>query len=226
LLGKGNAEEAGLRVLLADDHALFLEGLRTLLTLRGMQVVGLAFNGEEAVTQAQALLPDLVLMDINMPRCDGITATRRIKEALPATQIVILTMASDDEALFTALKAGASGYLLKGLDSDEFYRLLHELVQGEIPLAPGMARRILQTFVPPSEAGLPELTLQQNSVLELLAQGMTYKEIGQRLKLSERTVRYHVEQILIRLRVDSRRAAVDYYTRHFRDGLTNASSDV
>ncbi len=224
LWGKDDMDDAGVRVLLADDHALFMEGLRTLLTLRGMQVVGLAFNGEEAVVQAQSLLPDLILMDINMPRCDGITATRRIKELFPEIRVVMLTVAADDETLFAALKAGASGYLLKGLDSDEFYRLLHELIRGEVPLAPGMAQRILQNFVkteseaPVVSGVLPELTVQQNAVLELLAQGLTYKEIGQRLKLSERTVRYHLEQIVSRLQVANRRAAVDYYTRHKREG--------
>ncbi len=220
---KENKDIDGMRVLLVDDHRLFMEGLRSLLTLHGMQVVGFAVNGEEAIAQAQVLLPDLILMDINMPHCDGITATQRIKELLPATRVVILTMTANEESLFAALKAGASGYLLKGLDNDEFCRLLHELIQGEVPLASEMTQLVLGTFMKAKEissistSSQQKLTPQQNGVLELLAQGLTYKEVGQQLNLSERTVRYHLEQILIRLQVENRHAAVEYYIRHIRE---------
>ncbi|MBP8864540.1 MAG: PAS domain S-box protein [Anaerolineae bacterium] len=209
-----------MRVLLADDHQLFVEGLRTLLVARGVQVVGVAHNGLEAQVQARVLAPDVILMDVNMPLCDGIEATRRIKAELPAVKIVMLTMAADDDTLFAALQAGASGYLLKSLQGDEFQRLLQELARGEAVLAPGLAQRVLRTFTQraapsPAEAAapIPELTAQQQGILDLVAQGLTYKEVGVRLHLTERTIRYHMEQILQRLQLESKREAIAYARR-------------
>ncbi|MBN1920290.1 MAG: PAS domain S-box protein [Anaerolineae bacterium] len=213
----GATPKPGLRVLLADDHHLFVAGLRTLLAARGIQVVGIAHNGLEAQAQARALAPEIILMDVNMPICDGIEATRRIKAELPDVKIVMLTMAADDETLFAALQAGASGYLLKSLQGDEFHRLLQDLARGEAVLAPGLAQRVLTAFAqqsaaPAEEAPLPipELTRQQTAILDRLAQGLTYKEIGAQLHLSERTIRYHVGQILERLQLESRREAITY----------------
>lgn len=219
-LVQGTDSYLGLRVLLADDHSLFLEGLRTLLAAHGVQVVGVARNGQEAQAQARELRPDLILMDVNMPICDGIEATQRIKAEQPDIKIVMLTMADDDDTLFAALKAGASGYLLKNLHGSDFYRLLQELAHGEAVLAPGLAQRVLNTFTqreaaPLTEAQppIPELNAQQLTILDLVAQGLTYKEIGARLHLSERTIRYHIGQILERLQLENRRAAVTYARR-------------
>jgi len=210
----------GMRVLLVDDHHLFLEGLRTLLAARGVQVVGVARNGLEAQVQARALAPEVILMDVNMPICNGIEATQRIKAELPDVKIVMLTMAADDETLFAALQAGASGYLLKNLQGDEFHRLLQDLARGEAVLAPGLAQRVLNAFAqrgatPESEPAspIPELTRQQIAILDLVAQGLTYKEVGARLHLTERTIRYHVGQILERLQLENKREAIAYARR-------------
>ncbi len=210
------------RVLLADDHALFLAGLRNLLFSRGVQVVGMARHGEEAQALARATHPDLILMDVHMPVCDGLEATRIIHAAMPDVKIVMLTVEADDEALFGALKAGASGYLLKALQSESFFELLAQVMQGEVTLSPGLASRVLtefsrqtpQTTTAPGGKGaasaLAALTARQMEILDLVTRGLTYKEIGQRLYLSERTVRYHMGQILESLHLDSRRAAEVY----------------
>src|SRR5512135_2342519 len=135
-----------MRILLVDDSALFREALQNLLTLHGHQVVGTAGDGLEALEQARRLHPDLILMDIDMPRCDGLTATRLIKAEVPDVKIVMLTVSADDEHLFEAIKSGASGYLLKGLRARGFLELLAKVEQGEPPLSPGMAARLLDEF--------------------------------------------------------------------------------
>jgi len=206
----------GLRLLLVDDHPLFLDGLRNLLTARGLAVVGLARDGLEAQEQARRLRPDVIVMDVHMPRCDGLEATRAIKAELPDTKIVMLTVSEDEEHLFEAIKSGASGYLLKSLDANKFCALLAELAQGETPLAPGLAARILAEFarrdtVPSSRRGTMggvDLTPQQREILQRVAQGQTYKEIGAALHLTERTVKYHMGQILERLHVETRAQAI------------------
>jgi PAS domain S-box-containing protein len=210
------------RVLLADDHALFLAGLRNLLQARGVQVVGLARNGEEAQTLARTTHPDLILMDVHMPACDGLEATRIIHAEMPDVKIVMLTVEADDDALFGALKAGASGYLLKALQSEPFFELLAQVMQGEVTLSPGLASRVLTEFsrqTPQSVAApvgrettpaFAALTERQLEILDLVARGLTYKEIGQKLYLSERTVRYHMGQILESLQLENRHAAVVY----------------
>lgn len=211
----------GWRVLLADDHALFLAGLRNLLYSRGVPVVGMARNGEEAQALARATNPDLILMDVHMPVCDGLEATRAIHAEMPDVKIVMLTVEADDEALFGALKAGASGYLLKALQSEPFFELLAQVMQGEVTLSPGLASRVLTEFArQPQTAATPTerdaapafaaLTERQLEILDLVARGLTYKEVGQMLYLSERTVRYHMGQILENLQLENRRAAVVY----------------
>lgn len=212
------------RVLLADDQALFLAGLRNLLQNRGVQVVGTARNGEEALAQARAAHPDLILMDVHMPVCDGLEATRRIHAEMPDIKIVMLTVEAEDDVLFAALKAGASGYLLKALQSGPFFELLAQVMRGEVTLSPEMASRALLEFArqhepetvaaaPAAPGVMPQigmLTRRQLEILDLVAQGLIYKEVGQRLYLSERTVRYHMGQILELLQLENRRAAVLY----------------
>jgi len=212
---------AGLRLLLVDDHPLFLEGLRNLLTARGFTVVGVAHDGREAVRQAQALRPDVVVMDIQMPGCDGLEATCAIKAETPDVKIVMLTVAEDDAHLFEAIKSGASGYLLKSLDANEFCALLTGMLRGEAALAPGMAARIMAEF---SRRGdregrsyLAELTPRQEEVLGLVAQGLIYKEVAQRLHLSEKTIKYHMGQILEKLHVENRAQAIAYYVRQTQE---------
>lgn len=198
-----------LRVLLADDHPLILEGIKNLLMTRGVDVVDMAHDGEEAVELAFKLQPDVILMDVQMPRLSGPEATRRIKAELPDTKIVMLTVSAADEDLFDAIRSGASGYLLKSLNADEFFALLEELSRGEAPLAPGLAARVLAGLADPNAMlAASGLSSRQIKVLRLVAQGMTYKEVGAELHLSERTVRYHMEQIREQLGVANRAEAV------------------
>ncbi len=211
----------GLRVLLADDHPLFLDGLRNMLTAHGMNVVGLARDGVEAAEQAVAVRPDLVLLDIQMPRCDGLEAARRIKAALPAATIVMLTVAASQESLFAALKLGASGYILKSASSEHFFDTLASLLRGEPIFSPEVAARILADLAPaartPGRGGvtppLPGLTERQTAVLRLVAQGLTYKEVGACLHIAEITVKYHMGEILNHLQVQTRQEAVAYAAR-------------
>src|SRR5512138_1326078 len=135
-----------LRVLLVDDHSLFLEGLRNLLVSEGITVVGSAKDGFEALAQARRLHPDVILMDIQMPRCDGVRATRLIKAELPECKVIMLTISEDEQDLFEAVKSGASGYLLKRLDAADFFTYLAELHEGHPPFSPGLAEKILREF--------------------------------------------------------------------------------
>ena len=135
-----------MRILLVDDHALFCEALQNLLTLHGYEVVGTAGDGLEALEEARRLHPDLILMDIEMPGCDGLTGTRLIKAEMPDTKIVMLTVAQEDEVLFESLKSGASGYLLKSLRASQLLLHLDQLAAGQAALSPGLADKILEEF--------------------------------------------------------------------------------
>jgi DNA-binding NarL/FixJ family response regulator/signal transduction histidine kinase len=201
----------GVRVLLADDHPLFLDGLRNLLIARGVTVVGTARNGREALDKARALHPDVAVLDLNMPECDGLEATRAIKAELPEVKVVILTVSKDEDHLLEAIRSGASGYLLKNLDANAFCSLLVDLMQGETALAPGMAERLMAEFASPgiSEEEDP-LTSRQREVLARVAEGMTYKEVGVNLHLSESTIKYHMGQILDKLHLQNRSQAIAY----------------
>lgn len=215
-----------MRILLVDDHPLFLDGLKNLLTARGLQVVGTAHDGLEALAKARSLHPDLILMDIQMPRCDGLCATRLIMAELPEMKIVMLTMSADDDDLFEAIKSGASGYLLKTEDTEEFFSRLLDLEHGEPPLSPGLAARVLRLFnrlqvsrltgsadVKSDELPGETLSPRELEVLTLVAHGMTYKEVGVQLHLSERTIKYHMGEIIARLHLDNRAQVVDYARR-------------
>jgi DNA-binding NarL/FixJ family response regulator len=208
-----------LKILLVDDHPLFLEGIQNLLTARGLQVVGTAGDGLEALAKARALHPDLILMDVQMPRCDGLAATRMIKAEMPDVKIVMLSVSENDADLFEALKSGACGYLLKNLDARVFFDLLARVTQGEAPLAPGMTIKVLAEFA--RQAGGPAaasqesqpataLSSRQMEILTLAAQGLTYKEVGEALCLSERTIKYHVGEILKRLHLKNRAQLIAY----------------
>jgi two-component system NarL family response regulator len=210
-----------MKILLVDDHPLFLEGLQNLLTARGIEVVGTASDGLEALEKARTLRPDVILMDVQMPHCDGLAATRLIKAEMPTVKIVMLTVSEEDEDLFEAIKSGASGYLLKSLDARGFFELLSGLTRGEAPLSPGLANRILGEFarqtggtrVTPEVEGVQALTPRQIAVLTLVAQGLTYKEVGEALCLNERTVKYHMGQILERLHLENRAQVIAYAAR-------------
>ena len=209
----------GLRILLVDDHPLFLDGLRDLLKSRGLTVVGAARDGLEAQDQAEKLRPDVVVMDVNMPNCDGLEATRLIKQALPQTQVLILTVSEDEDNLYEAMKNGASGYLPKSLDVNEFVRLLASLSRGETPLTSGMALRLMRKFDSRGNAGpahdktisRPEaLTDRQWLILQSVAQGQKYKQIAAQLNLSERTVKREMGQVLELLHIENRKDVFNY----------------
>ncbi len=200
---------APLRVLLADDHPLFLEGLVNLLTTYGVTVVGAARNGLEAQELACQTRPDLIVMDIHMPLCDGIEATRHIKAEFPDQRILMLTVLAEDETLFAALQAGASGYLLKSMSAEGLFMLIAGLEDGASPIAPQLAGRALAEFrrLTRPEA---ELTRQQWRVLQRVAEGLTYRETAVQLHVSERTVKRQMKQIMDALHLSSRAEAVEY----------------
>lgn len=210
-----------LQVLLADDHRLLVEGLTNLLEAHGIEVLGIASDGIEAVALAQQLKPDLILMDIRMPHCDGLSATRQIKARQPEIKIVMLTTSAEDQDLFEAVKSGASGYLLKSMSGEAFIEALRGLEQGVPPFSPGMASKLLGEFARLAEAGEIEtgrrgdtekeqLTDRQIQVLKLVAEGLTYREVGERLALSERTVRFHMAEIMARLHLQNRSQVLAY----------------
>jgi two-component system NarL family response regulator len=208
-----------MKTLLVDDHPLFLDGLKNLLTVRGIEVVGTARDGMEALEKARTLHPEIILMDIQMPNLDGLAATRLIKAELPDVKIVMLTMSAEDEDLFEAIKCGACGYLLKTLDVDEFFSLFVGLARGEVPLSPGLAGKVLEEFVRQAmesksikrvESKTEALSARQIQVLTLVAQGLTYKEVGAKLCLAERTIKYHIGEIVERLHLENRSQAIQY----------------
>jgi len=215
-----------MRVLLVDDHSLMVEGLTNLLTAHGIDVVGAAGDGLEALAAARRCRPDLILMDIRMPRCDGLAATRLIKAQMPELRIVILTTSAEDDDLFEAIKSGACGYLLKSMSGRQFTEALLGLEEGVPPFSPGLAAKILHEFArqaakgdgteapaqaaPSAEGAGAELTERQIEVLKAVAAGLTYKEVGAELALSERTVRYHMAEIMDRLHLENRSQVIAY----------------
>ncbi len=209
----------GLRLLLVDDSPIFLEGLRNLLMARGLTVIGTAHDGLEAQEKARELRPDVIVMDVTMPRCNGLEATRLIKAEFPKIKIVMLTVSEEDDHLFEAIQNGASGFLLKGMDANEFCTLLARLTHGEALLTPGAASRLMSEFSRartgnPSTRDTDEsITERQWQILDLVARGLTYKETGLALHLSEKTVKYHMAQILARLRLKNRTQAIAYARR-------------
>jgi DNA-binding NarL/FixJ family response regulator len=230
------------RVLLVDDHALLLEGLQSLLEAHGIEVAGVARDGREAATQAKALRPDVILMDIRMPVCDGLAATRIIKADMPASRIVILTSSTDEQDLFEAVKSGACGYLLKSMDADGLVEALNDLEQDVPPFAPGLAARLLAEFArgttspassteqapshdPSGSARSDEepLSRRQTEILALVAEGLSYKEVGARICLSPRTVKYHMAEILRKLHLQNRAQVLTYVGRTAADGESQES---
>jgi len=212
-----------IRVLIVDDHQLFRRGVSSLLAGReDIEVVGEANNGAEAVERARELMPDVVLMDIKMPELDGIAATKQLKAEMPYVRIMMLTVSETDEDLFEAIKAGASGYLLKNVDPDHLVASVLQVQRGEVPIAPTMAAKILRELTTPSETSIQALTSRERQVLELLASGMANKEIAFTLKISENTVKNHLRNILEKLHLQNRVQAALYAVRM---GLADRPSD-
>ncbi len=202
-----------IRILIADDHAVFRDGLRGLLaSLPDTEVVGEAATGDEAVAQAAALQPDVVLMDVQMPGLNGIEATRRIVAATPALAVLMLTMFEDDDSVFAAMRAGARGYVLKGGRQAEILRAIQAVAGGDAIFGPGIARRMITYFSGLAQAGaaplFPELTEREREILELVAQGCTNMAIAERLVLSRKTVSNHISNIFSKLQVADRAQAI------------------
>ncbi|HET8632138.1 MAG TPA: response regulator transcription factor [Thermomicrobiales bacterium] len=210
-----------MRVLIADDHGLFRDGLRSLLEARGIEVVGEARTGREAVELARRLHPDVVLMDLTMPELSGLAATRALSAEAPELKVVVVTASEDDADLFEAIKSGAQGYIFKNLDAAQFFALLEGVMRGEPALTPGLARKLLREFARPAPAaggGAPPgaaLTAREREVLELLVQGVTSnQELAARLVVSENTVKYHLRNILDKLHLQNRAQVIAYAVRH------------
>lgn len=207
-----------MRVLIADDHALFRDSLRTLLEAKGVEVVGEASNGREAIEMTRQLQPDVVLMDLKMPELDGLAATRAISTEMPEVRVVILTASEDDEDLFEAVKSGAQGYMFKDVRSGQFFELLEAAARGEPAFTPGLARKLLKEMARPSQKEpkqLEVLTEREREILELLVQGVTSnKELAERLILSENTIKYHLRNILDKLHLENRTQVVAYALQH------------
>jgi DNA-binding NarL/FixJ family response regulator len=205
--------ERTIRVLIADDHAVFREGLRAVLGSEpDMEVAGEAATGNGVVESAAELRPDVILMDIQMPGINGIEATRRILSANPNIGVVVLTMFEDDDSVFSAMRAGARGYVLKGADPSEILKVLRAVAGGEAYFGPEIARRLVDFFSTPqvasSEEALPELTARERDILSLIAQGYSNANIAARLFVSPNTVRNHITHIFAKLQVTDRAQAI------------------
>lgn len=213
-----------MKLLLVDDHRLFLDGLRPLLAQeRGFEVVGEAMDGEQAVAMVDALQPDVVLMDVAMPGLNGIEATRRILALRPATRVVILTMHADRRYVKEAIKAGASGYLLKDASSSEVIAALRQVGSGRVQLSPRVRDLVVDDYVQgargDSQAGSP-LTPREQEVLEAMAEGLSTKEIAWRLHVSTKTIETHRKQVMDKLDLHNLADLVKYA---IREGLTPLS---
>lgn len=206
-----------IRLLIADDHDLFREGLRALIsTTEDIELVGEAATGEEAITVAEEQQPDVVLMDINMPGVNGIRATRQILRANPTTGIIMVTMLKDDASVFSAMRAGARGYVLKGSQYKELLQTIRAVANGQALFGPAIATRIMSFFDTQAakfkssfaEKVFPELTPRELEVLELIAKGASNNQIAKKLVIADKTVRNHINSIFSKLQVADRAAAI------------------
>jgi two-component system, NarL family, nitrate/nitrite response regulator NarL len=212
-----------IRVLLVDDQPLFRRAIATLIGDQpGLSVAGEADNGLQALEAAHALRPDVVLLDVEMPVMDGVEATRRIRDELPGVKVVILTVSEADDHLFDAIRYGAHGYLLKNLRPEQLYELIRAVMRDETVLSPAIAGRLLREFrerpegrrVATPGATEPSLTPREIQVLQLVADGLSNKEIGGRLSITEGTVKNHVHNALEKLQLENRIQAAAYVVRH------------
>ncbi len=217
-----------IRILLADDHTLFRKGIRTLLEqMQGIEVVGEAANGQEVLNQARELVPDVILMDIKMPVLSGLEATQKILQENPHIGVILVTMFDDPASLFSAMRAGARGYVLKEAEPEELRRAIDAASRGEFILCPIIARKLLEEFGRDpmrQHPGLPYegLTQRELEVLQLAADGLSNKEIAGKLVISEKTVKNHITNIFSKLQVNDRTQAVLYA---LRKGLVTMSPD-
>lgn len=227
-----------MRLMLADDHILFMDSLQYLLETNGVDVIGQARNGREAIYKAKILQPDIILMDIRMPECSGIEALKKIKTETPCIKVIMLTTSEDEEDIFDAIRYGASGYLIKSADGKQLIHALEQVACGEVDISSGLATRILQEFRkrgierggminPKSSKYKGNLSEQRNGgeeysdfterqweILKQVASGVTYKEVGSMVGLTERTVKYHMGNIIEQLQLDNRAQVIAYVSKH------------
>jgi DNA-binding NarL/FixJ family response regulator len=218
-----NGSQPPTRILLVDDQALFRRALATLIGDQpDFQIVGEAENGLQAVELAHELQPDLVLMDVEMPVMTGVEATHRLRDELPNLKVVILSVSEADDHVFDAIKYGAHGYLLKDLRPEQLYDLLRAVMRNETALSPAIAGRLLREFrehadrriVATTESSGPDLTQREIQILQLVADGLSNKEIGSQLSITEGTVKNHVHNALEKLQLENRIQAAAYVVRH------------
>jgi NarL family two-component system response regulator LiaR len=206
-----------IRVLIVDDHAVVREGLRAFLELQDrMEVIGEAGDGREAIQEAERLRPDVILMDLVMPRLDGVEAMRELHEQVPAARVIVLTSFLDDERLVPALRAGAAGYLLKNVEPQELARAIRLADAGEAMIDPAVAARLVDALVEVRGDEGPKLTRREQEVLELIGRGLANKRIALELGIAEKTVKTHVSHVLAKLGVSDRTQAALYVERSGR----------
>jgi NarL family two-component system response regulator LiaR len=205
-------------VLIVDDHGVVRQGLRTYLELLDdIEIVGEAENGLEAVEQVRRHQPDIVLMDLEMPQMNGVEATRQVLALNASTKVIVLTSFSDDEMVFPAIEAGATGYLLKDIDPSELHQAIQAVHAGEVQLHPDIMKKLIQRMSAPpteSEFAADDLTPREIEVLSLIAQGQSNREIAMTLSISEKTVKTHVGHILNKLQLSDRTQAAIYAHKH------------
>ncbi len=211
-----------MRVLVADDHSLFRDGITSLLQAAGLEVVGQASDGRTAIDAAMRLRPDLVLMDITMPNMSGLEALREIKQRVPGVRVVMLTVSEDDADLLEAIRSGAEGYLSKSLDGNKFVDMLDALQHGRAAMTRKTTAQLLRGLAdpPPPPSPNPSLTRREIELLRLVAEGNSNKHIAQSLSVSENTVKYHMRNIMHKLGAQNRTEAV---TQATRSGLLDLS---
>jgi DNA-binding NarL/FixJ family response regulator len=206
-----------IRVLIVDDHAVVREGLRAFLELQDrMEVIGEAGDGREAIEEAERLRPDVILMDLVMPRLDGVEAMRELHEQVPAARVIVLTSFLDDERLLPALRAGAAGYLLKNVEPQDLARAIRLADAGEAMIDPAVAARLVDALVEVRGDERPKLTRREQEVLELIGRGLANKRIALELGIAEKTVKTHVSHVLAKLGVSDRTQAALYVERSGR----------
>jgi DNA-binding NarL/FixJ family response regulator len=215
----GDADKRKIRILIADDHAVVRSGLRSILESEDdIEVVGEAADGHQALEVAQELLPDVILMDINMGDWDGVTATRRVRNSVPSSRVIVLTNYDEDNLVFSSIRAGASGYLLKEVSGNQLTNAIRTVADGFSLIYPSVARRVLDEFgrlrgspAPvDDDQGYSDLTPREREVLKLIASGRANKEIGTELGITERTVKTHISNIFSKLQLTDRTQAALY----------------
>lgn len=205
-----------MQIMIADDHPLFAEGLKNLLQAEDFNIVAIVNDGFKAVEVAYEKKPDLIMMDIKMPGQDGIEATKKIKSKLPDTVIIMLTSFEEDDSLFKAIRAGASGYLLKSLNGEELIESLHELENGKNPFSPGLEECLFNRLrnLNDQSSDDEQLSEKQLEIIRFVSEGYTYKEIADELYLSEVTIKYHMNQIKKKLSLKNRAQVISYAKRY------------